>query len=499
VLFTVDSTRDVHAISPFIYGTNQGDFAAEARNLTLKRVGGNRLTAYNWETNASNAGSDYLYQSDDYISSSMVAGAPMKEDTQAAMDAAASIMLTVPMAGWVAADRNGPCPSNPTPAQIAQRFVPVVAKKPGTGFAYPPVLGDNAVYADEFVAWMESQFPMAATDPARRIFYSLDNEPDLWSGTHSEIHPDAVTFAEMATRSVEFAGAIKDAAPHALVFGPASYGFNGYVNLQNAPDQAGRDFLEFYLDTMSDAEAAAGHRLLDVLDLHWYPEAQGGGSRITDDGVGAAEVAARLQAPRSLWDSTYTEDSWIAQYMGGPIALIPMMLSKIASHYPGTGLGFTEYNYGAGGHISGGMAQADALGVFGREGVHTATVWLLSSSNAYLFAAFAMYRNFDGNNGSFGDTSVHADTSNVEQTSVFASVRSSGDGKVIVVAINKTDTARVAGIAIKHAGTLSSALVYTLTAAAASPQAQASLTAVATNAFSYSLPPMSVTTLVLGP
>jgi hypothetical protein len=33
----------------------------------MGRIGGNRWTAYNWETNASNAGSDYLYQNDTYL------------------------------------------------------------------------------------------------------------------------------------------------------------------------------------------------------------------------------------------------------------------------------------------------------------------------------------------------------------------------------------------------------------------------------------------------
>jgi hypothetical protein len=33
--------------------------------------------------------------------------------------------------------------------------------------------------------------------------------------------------------------------------------------------------LEFYLAQMAVAEATTGHRLVDVLDVHWYPEATG--------------------------------------------------------------------------------------------------------------------------------------------------------------------------------------------------------------------------------
>lgn len=499
MLFAIDSTANTHAISPYIYGTNQGDFTAEAKGLTLARVGGNRMTAYNWETNASNAGSDYLYQNDSYISASSVAGAPMKQAVADAGAAAASIIMTVPIAGWVSADENGPCPSMPTQAQIAQRFNPLIAKK-GSAFAYPPDLTDKKVYADEFVAYLESQFPNAQTDPARRIFYMLDNEPDLWSSTHSEIHPSPVTYAELLQKNTDFAEAIKGVAPKALVFGPVNYGWQGYVDLQGAPDANNRDWLEFYLDGMKAADQAAGKRLLDVLDIHWYPEAQGDGNRITDDGTTPGEVDARLQAPRSLWDPTYTETSWITQYStNGPINLIPRLQKKIADHYPGTRISISEYNYGAGGDISGGIAEADVLGIFGREDVFAAAAWLLSQSNDYLFAGFAMYRNYDGEGGTFGDTSIDAQNSATDNTSVYASVSSKGGAGVVVVAINKGTAAVTAGITIKHSAELKGADVYTLTSAAAAPKKGAALTAVATNAFLYAMPPRSVTTLVFHP
>jgi len=495
VTFTIDSTK-TRAISPYIYGTNGGDFAKEAKGLTLSRVGGNRLTAYNWENNYSNAGSDWNYSNDDYMSTSSTPGLPMKQATQAASDAGASMIMTVPIAGWVSADKDRDCPSQPTAAQIAARFFPILPKK-GSAFAYPPDLTDGKVYADEFVAYMESQFPSAQTDPARRIFYLLDNEPDIWSETHSEIHPAKVTYAELLQKSTDFAAGIKGAAPGALVFGPANYGWQGMVDLQKASDAGGRDFIEAYLAGMKAAEATAGKRLLDVLDVHWYPEAQGDGKRIVDDGVSAGEVEARLQAPRSLWDATYTEESWITSCCGlGPIKLIPRLQAKIDKAYPGTKLSISEYNYGAGGDISGGLAQADVLGVYGREGLFAATVWLMSSTNTFLYAGFAMYRNYDGMGATFGDTSIAATTSAVDTTSVYASVFAQDPTKVIVVAINKTTNPKTAGITLAHTVQLTAADVYTLTSASPAPVKGAALAAVDTNAFSYTMPARSVSTLV---
>jgi hypothetical protein len=113
---------------------------------------------------------------------------------------------------------------------------------------------------------------------------------------------------------------------------------------------------------MAAAESPNGHRLVDVLDVHWYPEATGGGVRITEENTTAAVVTARKQAPRSLWDPTYTETSWITGCCsGGPIRLLPRLKDKITANYPGTRLSLTEYNYGSANHISGAIAQADVL------------------------------------------------------------------------------------------------------------------------------------------
>ena len=62
-LFAIDPLQDVHPISRFIYGVNEsldGNYSAG----TATRLGGNRWTAYNWENNASNAGSDWYFQND---------------------------------------------------------------------------------------------------------------------------------------------------------------------------------------------------------------------------------------------------------------------------------------------------------------------------------------------------------------------------------------------------------------------------------------------------
>src|SRR6185369_9402983 len=140
--------------------------------------------------------------------------------------------------------------------------------------------------------------------------------------------------------------------------------------------------------------------------------------------------------PRSLWDPNYREDSWIMRdSLHEPIRLLPRLKEKIAHNYPGTKLAVTEYNYGGGNHISGAIAQADVLGIFGRDGVFAANEWPLASDESYIAAAFKMFRNFDGAGSAFGSTSIRASTDNVADSSVYASVDPSNPNVLIVVAI----------------------------------------------------------------
>jgi hypothetical protein len=46
--------------------------------------------------------------------------------------------------------------------------------------------------------------------------------------------------------------------PQTLIFGPADFGWAGYVRLSNASNAHDRDFQEFYLKGFADAEKSTG-------------------------------------------------------------------------------------------------------------------------------------------------------------------------------------------------------------------------------------------------
>ncbi len=539
VQFTINSVQNVVPISPWIYGTNFGSI----ENATLNRIGGNRLTGYNWENNASNAGSDWYHHSDFGMATGPndPPGYAFRGAIQNAAASGQAVIVTVPMAGYVAADGNGTI--DETEIAPSPRWKEVVPKKstiyPGSPLSTNPNKSDGYVFTDELANWVED-----FKSPDQPVFYSLDNEIGLWgealpdgwqsgsqprpwetppvpavppsSGgrTHPTIHPLNPTFAELRDKTIAHAGAIKDVNPEAIVIGGVGYGWTDFTNLSGAPDAVtspshpGGDrpgemhYNEWLLQQVRTAEVAQGRKLMDVLDLHWYTEVYADGQRITGDIATPAAIAARVQAPRSLSDPTYVEQSWISQWgtwvgspgNNGPIDLLGRVQRDIDDFNPGTKIAITEYNYGGNNHISGAVAQADVLGIFGREGVFAANLW---GEGSYVEAAFEMYLNFDGQGGAFGDTSIDAATSSIAQTAVHASVDSSDPNRMVVVAINRTAAPVTTGIAVTHDRIFDHAEVYQLTGAGANPQAKPVLELNLVNAFQYTLPAYSVSTLVL--
>jgi hypothetical protein len=237
---------------------------------------------------------------------------------------------------------------------------------------------------------------------------------------------------------------VKAVDPVAEIFGGVMYGYEEYLTFQNAPDwnsyKSFGTYINAYLSNMKDSSDKAGKRLVDVLDLHWYPEAQGkdkkgnlvriAQSQVADSGV----AAAREQAPRSLWDSTYIENSWIGQYFS-PVALLPMLDASIAKYNPGTKLAFTEINYGGDSSISGAIAMSDVFGLFGKFNVYFSSYW--GSLESFVASAYKMYRNYDGGKSTFGDIYCKSTINDNAAASVYSSLDSHDSTKLHIIVINK--------------------------------------------------------------
>jgi hypothetical protein len=278
------------------------------------------------------------------------------------------------------------------------------------------------------------------------------------------------------------------------------------MNMQNAPDwNAVRGstawYVDYFLDRLKRASDSSGFRLLDALDLHWYPEAQGDCRIIFDpcNQTSVNQITARLQAPRSLWDSTYVETSWIAQGVLGnrSINLVPRLFASINRYYPGTNLSFSEVTYGGEGHVSGGLAMADFLGVAGRMGVFAANFWPLESNTAFVNAAYRLYRNYDGNRSAFSAVSTRATASDNALASVFAGFDADSNVAHVIV-VNKSQTAALHGtFNFTSPAILISGRVFGFESGASAVAEKTAVASIAANSFAYDLPPLSARHFVL--
>lgn len=446
VVVTVDLAR-THPISPWIYGINSYQSIADPpRNLSLNRTGGNRWTAYNWENNASNAGSDWgPFSNDDYLGKSSIPGQAVHSIIAADRGRSNASLITVQMQGYVAADKDGKVDAS-DPNRFATRFKQVVYQKNGP-FTRTPSTADAYVYIDEFLWSLRNQFTNDIyADQTIPTFVSLDNEPDLWSSTHSEIQPNPITPGEFIQKSIRLCKALKALDPNIQLFGPVHFGFNGLINWRNAPGFSSTYwFTDQYLNAMKAASEGSGRRLLDAYTFHWYSEATAGGTRVlsfTGSNLTDAQIQAIVQSPRSLWNPTYRETSWIADYLGGPIQILERVQTHIATNWPGTRLAITEYANGGDNHIAGAIAQADNLGIFGRFGLFAAASYPTGTGSPFVLAGYKMFRDFDGRLGCFGDLSISAVSSDVSRVSAYLSQDSRKRDRFVAVLINRSTDAQ---------------------------------------------------------
>lgn len=130
---------------------------------------------------------------------------------------------------------------------------------------------------------------------------------------------------------------------------------------------------------------------------------------------------------RTLWDPDYKclpSCDWIDPITApeGVPKFLVRVKSIIQSTSPGLGLAVTEYNFGGTKDISGAIAQAEALGVFGRLNITIATVFPGPAVTSTVYQAFKMFGNYDGNGASFGSQGISAVSSDRVSLSSWAAI-----------------------------------------------------------------------------
>lgn len=440
----INPDKNRREISPYIFGINETDDLSGLSAAVLKPRDLS-LSTYNWEINCSNSGKEGkningITLVDDYPSSKWNTPALFAERLNARSRLAGIPvrLLPLPMMGYAAADSVGIVSDDEQSKQ--SRWHRTFFNKNDT-YLNQPDINDDAVYIDEYVSFLVNRFGSASEGGINGYF--LDSEPDKWAENFPVLGEPPITFSGLTEKSAELANSVKAIDSGAFIFGPSLSGLQACIDLGNSSGRAVRAeeeyswFIDYYLSEMKRYSTEKGYRLLDVLDIHYYTEAQTphGDPVLTSDGYIAD--AHRMQSVRTLWDPEYAENSITVMMNKQFTPLIPNLQASIRMSYPKTRLSFSEYDFGGGSNMSGAIAQIDALGTFASQDVYLACLSPVSEDWEFQKSAINLFTNYDGRGGSFGDTLVYADNGGDIMSSVYAAADSDDPEVLRIIVTNK--------------------------------------------------------------
>ncbi|MGZ4118546.1 MAG: glycoside hydrolase family 44 protein [Bacteroidia bacterium] len=330
-------------------------------------------------------------------------------------------------------------------------------------------------------------------------YWSMDNEPDIWNSTHDDVMPTEPT-AE-AFMQLYFAVAKKARAkfPNIKLVGPVPASEWQWYSWNNAKitgaDGLQYTWLEFFIKRISEEEAASGVRLLDVIDIHSYPN--------------ETNNADILQLHRIYFDTTYSYPGangvkTIAASGWDPSITQEFIFERCnrwLNHYMGPGHGVTcsvsEYGFTNNNANVSSVSYGSVLGTFADNGVEFFSPWYWYPGMWESLHLFSHY----------GKTtrvaSVSTDETNV---SGYSSVNTANDSMTVILvnrslSSSKTVTVNISNFAVPN-GTYTtkrlSGLPASETFVSNAVNALSTGTAtVASNSLTITLPSLSTTAVIL--
>jgi len=430
--------------------------------VPLNRIGGDGVTRYNWQVDASNAGEDWYYMSGSGVAKP-VPGAMYDNIIEQDQALGVKTVVTIPMIEYITKSSVQTCsfPKSVYPNQ--QSYNPYVHPNGddcgnGKNSTGGNILDKNIGATDipntpaiqtGFVQHIVSKWGASSKTG---ILYQLDNEVSNWAFMHRDVHPYAVTYPEIVNQSIIYAVAVKNADASATVAAPSEIQFAWF------PDWGGLKNVEYFCQQMQAHEKSTGKRILDTYDAH-YPDTNNHWPVLTD--------VAKLK-------------------------------QTVDSTYPGTGISFSEWTMAGTGPLGGALALADQLGQYAANQVVWASIWGFSDADLKGPVSYGLriYLNYDGKGSTFGDKYVSGSSSQDSTLSVHAALRSS-DGALTILVINKIAAAQKSTLTLSNYTPGNTARVYQYGIANQNAIVQAPNLSVSSAGFSTVFEPFSLTMVVL--
>ena len=409
VVVTVNAAAGKKPVSPYIYGRNNSfsnsfGTATSATDIILfkeaglrlaRENGGNNATKYNWRKKISSHPDWYnnVYDHDwDNMSGFILSNVP---DMQ--------VMWAFQLIGKVASNKNNNF--NDWSYNSSQWWSGCSQNLAGGGIpnasggSMATVNGNPALYtmdwpADSTTEVLNHWFGIKgiALNSSNFRYWNMDNEPEIWSGTHDDIMPTQLAASAFMDKYFAVAKKARALYPGIKLCGPVTANeWQWYKWASETLNINGKyySWLEYFIKRVADEQKATGIKLLDVLDIHWYPGESADADvlqlhRIFYDKTYDYPGANGLKSINGGWDNTQTREyifqrinDWLTLYFG-------------ANH--GITIGLSESGINSVNANTNSVLYASMLGTFANNGVELFTPWTWNTGmweTLHLFSRYA--------------------------------------------------------------------------------------------------------------
>ena len=270
-------------------------------------------------------------------------------------------------------------------------------------------------------------------DMNRFKYWSMDNEMEIWRGTHSDLDLP-VTGDFLVEHYIDVAKKARALWKDIKLTGPVTanewqWCSIGSYNKEDRPKGPDRNYcwLEYFIMKIAEEQKKSGVRLLDVFDIHWYPsekdyESRMNWHRVLFDTTYNYPGANGIKNVTGKWDNNNTKEfifkrinDWLNQYFG-------------EGH--GITLGITETSLiDEDDPMVTALTYASFIGTMQENGVEIFTPWTWNDGMYEVLHLFSRYGHANR---------VQSTSSNDSLVSAYSSITNKGDS-LTVIFVNRAE------------------------------------------------------------
>ncbi len=279
-------------------------------------------------------------------------------------------------------------------------------------------------------------------DKTKIQYWNMDNEAEIWNGTHDDVMPTLISAEDFMQRYFEVAKKARAKYPNIKLLGPVPANewqwYNWNNTLITGLDGQKYQWLQYFIKRIAEEQTRTGIRLLDVLDIHFYPSSNVAADvvqfhRVFFDRNYVHPEANGVRNTPTGWNASLNKEyifgrcaDWLTQYVGANHG-VKFGVSEI---------GINESNSST----THAVWYASTLGEFMNNEVELFTPWTWHTGMWEVLHLFSRYNQ---------TTSVESISNNEQNVSVYTTV-SAGNDSLTAVLVNRSTIAQAVTVDFKN-------------------------------------------------